>query len=50
MSYCEDALGQTQDALEGLYLLAGLEMPPQELKEAAGESEIWTSLFRLVLL
>ena len=54
MSIWEETSGQTQDTLEGLYLLAGLgtsRCPHQEeLVVVAGERSVWISLLRLLPL
>lgn len=44
MSNREEPRGQTQDTLEGLYLLTGLGMPWDELEEVAREKDVWVSL------
>ena len=51
MSCWEEALGQTQNSLEGLFVPSGLGMPrdPQEeLKSVSGERDAWVSLLNLL--
>ncbi|KAI3361252.1 hypothetical protein L3Q82_012924 [Scortum barcoo] len=51
MSIREEAPGQTQDTLKGLYLSTILGMPrdpPEELVKVAGGRTVWASLLRLL--
>ena len=50
MPHREEALGKTQDTLEGLCHSAGLRTPREELEEASEEREVWASLLRLLPL
>ena len=48
-SYWEEAPGQTQNSLEGLYVPSGLGTP-QDPPEGAGETDVWVSLLDLLAL